>query len=189
LVESLYSEMCQGLRESDKPLNVLFNTEPLSSRSAEIPSDREFRYTLQQIEIETVTPQWRQLLSRLYYEAGPKETKPEGPHQVHVDHILPKSPTPAVYRESGITDRDEAAELIGRIGNLALLSGEKNILASNSAFSQKREHYASSDLLLTRRLDQYDKWGKEQIEARSKELADLAVRVYPHPLEIANEGS
>jgi hypothetical protein len=183
-IESLYSEMCQGLRQPGIPLSDLLTTEPLFGYLAQIPSDSEFRKTLQEIDIGTVTPQWRQLLSRVYYEAGPKETKPEGPHQVHVDHIFPRSPTPAVFRESGITSRDEASELIGRIGNLALLSSEKNIIASNDPFSQKKNHYASSDFLLTRRLAEHDKWGKDEIEARSKELADLAVRIYPHPLDI-----
>lgn len=186
-IESLYSEICQRLREPDLSLSEIFQNEPVSSRLAEIPSDSVFRRTLEEIEIGTVTPQWRQLLSRLYYEAGPKETRPEGPHQVHVDRIFPKSPTPAVFHESGVTDREEATSLIGRIGNLALLSGEKNRIASNSPFSQKKDYYAASDFLLTRRLVDSNRWGKDEIESRSKELADLAVRVYPHPLNIVAE--
>lgn len=184
LLERVYSEMCKRLRNRDLPLRELFSAEPLSKYMAEIPSDKEFKNTLRDIEIGNITPQWRQLLSRLYYEAGTRETRPEGSHQVHVDHIFPRSPTPAVFRESGITDKEEASRLIGRIGNLTLLSSKKNITASNSAFSQKRAHYLSSDFLLTRRLAEYDRWGHSEIEARSSEIADLAVSVYPNPLEI-----
>jgi hypothetical protein len=184
LLERIYSEMCEKLRNPDLPLSELFSTEPLSERIAEIPSDKEFRNTFQEIRVGNVTTQLRQLLYRLYYEAGTRETRPEGPHQVHVDHILPQHPSPEAFRESSLTSKEEASALIGRIGNLTLLSGDMNRSASNNSFLQKKPHYASSEFVLTRRLANYEKWGQDEIEARSKELADLAVRVYPEPQDI-----
>ena len=187
LLERIYSEVCQRLREPDLPLLELFSTAPLSDRMAEIPSDEEFKRTLQETEIRNVTPQWRQLLSHLYYVGGARENKSEGPNRVHVEHIFPQNPSAVAFRESGLTNEEEASSLTCRIGNLALLSGEKNRIASNSPFSQKREHYASSDFLLTRRLAaDYEKWGQDEIETRSRELANLAVEVYPHPLKIVS---
>jgi hypothetical protein len=187
-LENIYSEICQRLREPGQTLKEIFNTEPLSSRMTQIPSDEEFVNMLQEIEIETITPPWRQFLSRLYHVAGTRENKPAGPPEVHVEHIFPKSPTPEVFRESSLNDKETASKLTGRIGNLTLLSSEKNIIASNGPFSEKRKHYSDSDFLLTRRLaTDYEKWGQNEIEARSRTLAELAKEVYRHPLKIVSE--
>jgi hypothetical protein len=39
---------------------------------------------------------------------------------------------------------------------------------------------------MTNQLAGFDKWGTEQIESRSKQLAELAAKIYPHPVDIVS---
>src|SRR5918992_5275347 len=89
----------------------------------------------------------------------------------------------SLLSEAGVSV-EEANALILKIGNLALLSGRKKREASNKPFSMKQRTYATSEITMTRDLKRFDKWGREEIEQRSNELAELAVRIYPHPCNI-----
>jgi Protein of unknown function (DUF1524) len=185
LLEIIYSEMSKALRESHLPLEELFAAEPLASRMKEIPSDEEFKNKLQEMEIPSVTPVWRQILAQINYELGTRESRPEGPDLVHVDHILPQNPRPSVLIEAGFATKEDALRYAFRVGNLTLLSRRMNQEASNKPFSQKKdESYALSELAMTRQLLGYEKWGQEEIETRSRYFADLVAKSYPHPLDI-----
>ncbi len=185
-LEVIYSELCAALRETDDALAEILTSKPLSDRMWEIPSDEEFRQKLQTMEISSVTPAWRQILSRLNSEMGTGETRPAGPDQVHVDHILPQNPSPTVLLESRFTSKEEALGYIYRFGNLTLLSRRMNQQESNKPFSQKKGSYASSEFAMTKGLAEYDNWEKAEIEERSRHLAETAVRVFPHPSNIAS---
>ena len=39
---------------------------------------------------------------------------------------------------------------------------------------------------MTNQLASYDTWSKQQIQDRSKELAELAAEVYPHPVNLGS---
>jgi uncharacterized protein DUF262/uncharacterized protein DUF1524 len=184
LLEIIYSEMCTALRNSDMTLENLFYAEPLFSRMQEVPHDEDFVDKLQRMIIPSVTPVWREILSRINTELGTGETKPEGPDLVHVDHILPQNPRPTILVESGLT-KEEASTLAFRIGNFTLLSKKLNQQASNKPFSQKRdENYSLSEFAMTKQLLQYEKWGQEEIETRSRDFAHRVAKIYPHPLDI-----
>jgi len=65
-----------------------------------------------------------------------------------------------------------------RIGNLALLQRRLNSDIGNLGFSEKRQLYQDSPFQLTSSLTEYSSWGTEEIEARQKWLADLAVKAW-----------
>ena len=120
---------------------------------------------------------------RINSRLGTGETRVENPTRVHVEHILPQNPRATVLTESRVS-MEEAAQLVSRIGNLTLLSGRKNREASNKPFSDKRANYAASELTMIQQLTVYDRWSKDQIEARFTKLAAMAAEVYPHPISI-----
>lgn len=184
LLEVIYSEMCTALRKSELTLDSLFSTEPLYNRMQEVPHDEAFIDKLRDMIIPSVTPVWREILSRINTEQGTGETKAEGPDLVHVDHILPQNPRPTVLVESGLS-KEEASRLVFRIGNFTLLSKKINQQASNKPFAQKRdESYSLSEFAMTKQLLEHEKWGQEEIEARSQAFAELVAKIYPHPLEV-----
>jgi len=67
-----------------------------------------------------------------------------------------------------------------------LLSGRKNREASNKPFSAKRAKYAASEITMTQQVANYESWSTEQIQDRSKEFAEMAAEVYPHPSRIVS---
>ncbi len=182
-LEAIYAEICTALRSSRGGVKEIFGREELSAYLREIPSDTEFIHKLENMEVLSITPAWREILARINSRLGTGETRVESPNRVHVEHILPQNPRATVLTESYVS-MEEAAQLVSRIGNLTLLSGRKNREASNKPFSDKRANYAASEITMTQQLTAYDRWSKEQIEARSTKLAAMAAEVYPHPVSI-----
>ena len=112
-----------------------------------------------------------------------------GTEAVHVEHIMPqKIETKKAKEEFGdwVTYLGEKAELhhpnyLSRIGNLTLFAGKLNIGASNGPFARKKAAYAESAILMTQELATMSQFKFKQIEKRSRQLADLAVKLWPAP--------
>jgi len=61
---------------------------------------------------------------------------------------------------------------------MLLLKQRMNVKLRNSAFSSKRDIYAQSNLLLTKKVAEFNEWTKETIEERQNYLAKLAVQAW-----------
>ena len=176
-LEKIYADLCVALRK-DKSRPV---QEILADTGFDIPDDGEFEELFANTVLTTVTTAWREILVRLNSLLSTGETRVEGATKVHVEHILPKKPGAKTLQEANLKPQ-EADELIGRIGNLTLLSGKINREISNKPFSIKRKRYESSEIALTRSIAKEERWGREEIEKRSRELAKLAIEAYPWPI-------
>ncbi len=117
-----------------------------------------------------------------------EELVPLGPDAIQVEHIIPqKIKTKKAKAQFGdwVTYLGESAEAkhhkyVGRIGNLSLFAGELNASASNNPYHRKVTAYKSSAIKITNSLpDVYPEFRFEQVEIRSKELANLAVKLWP----------
>lgn len=64
----------------------------------------------------------------------------ETDRKLHIDHVLPEKWETKSYWRNHWT-KEKAAQWLNRIGNLTLLSGKKNIAASNGSFPDKRDIY------------------------------------------------
>ncbi|MCD6327067.1 DUF262 domain-containing protein [bacterium] len=114
---------------------------------------------------------------------------------VHVEHILPQ--TPSQKQRSEFDKRDEYGEYAIKLGNLALLEEPHNISASNKEYAEKRDYYSQSNFLLTESLVerphvgqnsrlnravegliQFYEWDSRAIENRQKMLTRLAFEVW-----------
>ena len=114
-------------------------------------------------------------------------TEPLGvPANLQIEHIMPVSWTESwplhsadeFYEES----RARRNRIIHAIGNLTLTAGRLNQSMSNSAWQVKRAALdAHSVLFLNKDLLNYapDQWDEAAIEARSRRLHEVAVRVWP----------
>lgn len=95
--------------------------------------------------------------------------------KIHIDHILPQKYETGKWE---IDDDNRAKELLHSGGNLTLLSGKKNIAASNKPFEYKKEIYLGKGLhdnndskvtafLMTQDIaNNYKKWDVEEMEKR-----------------------
>lgn len=181
LLEAIYAEICKALRDSANPWDTIAKSRLMD----EVPSDDQFKEKLAAMEITSVTPAWREILAQLNAKLGTGETRIQRGGRVHVEHILPQKPRAVALQDSKLT-KEEAQVLAHRIGNFTLLSGRRNQQASNRRFADKRHHYTASEILITRKIGEFESWGKDEIERRSMELAETAVLAFPHPRKIAN---
>ncbi|MEU6878526.1 DUF262 domain-containing protein [Streptomyces sp. NPDC046712] len=168
----LAKQVSSGLSLSDA-LQQIINWTPDDAafqadfEQAPIPRSTQARYLLTAIE--------RHLRQR----DGVDDVVVAGASTVHVEHIYPQAPE-ADYRLG-----DHGA-WVNRLGNQTLLHGRKNRIASNKAYPEKVEAYASSSFLITQgtginRLwdaDQ-DAWRTQGIEERQIDLAKIAIEVWP----------
>ncbi len=109
-------------------------------------------------------------------------------NDLHTEHILPKE-----WNKEGLNwvDKfidDNAKNLINKLGNLTLLSGTKNIRASNCNFSDKKEIYSGNhgrgfdgktSFEITKRvIDNNLEWGIENINKRHAWIIDQAQTIF-----------
>lgn len=95
---------------------------------------------------------------------------------IHVEHILPQGNRNIDYWRSLYTDL-EAKELVHKLANLTLLSGKKNLDASNRSFPDKLAVYAGKGIdgitgfRMTQHVhDKYKRWDRSELDSRSRWL-------------------
>lgn len=147
-----------------------------------IPDDEVF-YTDFTEASTPKTSQSRYLLAKieeaLRVHAGVDEVVVASSSVVHVEHIYPQKPS----LETRLDDHDA---WVNRIGNLTLLNGKKNQSISNLSYSHKSSIYEESMLLVasttgTSRIWDMEKdwWRVEGIIERQRDLANLALSIWP----------
>jgi hypothetical protein len=166
-IEGVYFELSRIVREEENPWNLILNSKSLR----EIVNDEEFSDDFSSTMVTVVTPAWREILSQINAVMSTGETFIHRGKQVHVEHIFPQKPSIEAFEESGIKKSD-SYDYSRRIGNLTLLAGSYNRRASNKAFSSKRSFYEQSEILMTRQLANFTKWGVREIENRSERTSE-----------------
>lgn len=133
------------------------------------------RYCLEQIE--------------MHKHGAHDELQVLGADDVHVEHIIPqKIKTKKSKDEFGdwITYLGDKAEMlhpkyVSRIGNLTIFAGALNIGASNNPFLKKKQAYKESGIKLTQDLLKMAQFKFKNVQQRSIDLAEIAVKLWPQP--------
>lgn len=92
---------------------------------------------------------------------------------LHADHILPEKWASIEDWKIKWTE-DQAKRWIHRIGNLTLLSGKKNIRASNDSFEKKKKIYKGKGLdgttafLITQKIIDEPDWSENNVKERQQ---------------------
>ena len=110
--------------------------------------------------------------------------------RLQVEHVMPTSWKANWPLQDGETE-DERKERINKLGNLTLLTPTKNAAVSNGPWfgdnpkKHKRALLSSNTTFLMNRAlvdgTDADGWNIQQIDERSKVMADLFLRVWPAP--------
>ena len=98
---------------------------------------------------------------------------------VSVEHILPEHPTENWI--NSFEDSDQAEDYIGRIGNLTLLSPEKNKIINRSSFDTKKQTFETSNLHITKKCAEYDQWNEDSISKHQEWLGNIAAELWRLP--------
>lgn len=99
---------------------------------------------------------------------------------VHLEHIMPKSPANAwlkLYQTDD--DKDKYKGYLNRLGNLTILQGRKNIVNSNKNFSEKCKLYKESRLTMTKDIPKkWKTWNFSSIDGRQDEIYELGKNIW-----------
>ncbi|SKB07670.1 Protein of unknown function [Aeromicrobium choanae] len=128
----------------------------------------------------------RQFILRRLEEALPGKEKPDWlAADFSLEHVMPQNPTAAwikVLEGSGEDDPSIAhQELIHVLGNITLTS--ENSVLSDHPLERKQQILETSVLKLNKEIQQTESWDRSTIDARGRKLAELAVQVWPAPLD------
>lgn len=127
------------------------------------------------------------LLSIEYYQQEEKDFIPIS-RDLHTEHILPKEWNREELNWSDNFDVEKAKPLLNSLGNLTLLTGTKNIQASNSNFADKTEIYKGNNgkgfdgktsFEITKKvIDDYPVWTEESIKHRFNWLVEQTKTIF-----------
>jgi len=108
-----------------------------------------------------------------------------GGEDVHLEHIIPQTiSTKKSKEELGNWEKylnctkEEHQFYVSKIGNMTLLSGKKNITASNNPFNSKKLIYKDSEIKLTQKLVKLEDFKFSNVIERSKDLAKESVKIW-----------
>lgn len=150
-------EIASRANKSFVPNDAIFRD---SFASARVSKATLARYYLRTLELQAMT------------EPQPELVPNADPGALTLEHILPERPTEGAWPQF---DEEERKAYTKRLGNMLLLKQRMNSALRSSSFSSKREIYAKSELLLTKKAGELDEWNKETIRERQNYLAQLAV--------------
>ncbi len=183
--ETLFARLCE--------------IDPLNSLPDLIESYREYTPSDEKFQEDFASAQYpANIIERARYCLEQFEIAKHGAHQelavlgseeVHVEHIIPQkiqSRRNRPEQEGWLAYLGDKAvhrhtRNVARIGNLTLFAGTLNIIASNNPFQAKKSSYQKSSILLTKALAKQAHFRFAQVDARSKELAAIAVKQWPIP--------
>lgn len=140
---------------------------------AEMVSDKEFS---EQFAIWTGSKSTKEairyILRKVHKHLDPDHEINDDNTEVHIEHIMPEDNTqwqvPSDIHES----------YLWRLGNLALLSGPRNISISNKPFDAKKPTYLNSKIEPNKNLAQNANWTSVEIEARQTLFATYALKIW-----------
>ena len=102
--------------------------------------------------------------------------------KLHIDHILPEKWDSIEYWKKKWS-RDQADSSLHKLGNLTLLSGKKNIAASNDSFYKKKEIYKGRGLdgatafLITQKIINEPDWLGSNVKGRQQWMIEQIEKI------------
>ncbi|KAA0009580.1 MAG: DUF262 domain-containing protein, partial [Thermoplasmata archaeon] len=143
-----------------------------------IPTDDQFQRAF---EIATISKAYiaRYYLRKLEqaYRTTLELEPIKNPEKVNLEHVLPENPT-NLQKDWPSFDENLHKTYYRRIGNLTLLDKKMNSDIGNGPFGGKKAVYKESELLITKKIAEYDDWTLSEIETRQKEFAIKAVEIW-----------
>jgi len=176
ILDAIFSNLCK--QESNNIVNNM--KEELKK---EFPSDGYFIKNF--IKFDFNVERAKYVLGKIEYYINPPAEKMIDWEQVHLEHIIPKKiKTQKSKKEYGDWERylgndvEKHMNNLNKIGNLTLLQGKLNIIASNNVFSEKKNNYKQSDIQITQDLCDYRFFKIKNLNDRSKKLSQYAEKIW-----------
>jgi hypothetical protein len=172
--ERLYNEIASRISGRDliSPVQILAKLEEV------YPDDTQFKAAFSDKEFRTTNSRNKKVVRYILFEIERQRSGQDFDFEsatYSLEHILPEHPSEAwSHIEEAKQDR-----LIYRIGNMTPLETSRNRDLSNGGYASKRAVYAQSCFQITRAVaEHYEMWDELKIEARQKQLANIAAGIW-----------
>lgn len=100
-----------------------------------------------------------------------------------IEHVMPQTLSKEWIKYLNRTDWEDFHNTFKhRIGNLTLTAYNSEM--SNKLYDEKKKHVDFSRLTLNKYFEKVDLWNEEEINNRAKELADIAINIWPYPSKV-----
>lgn len=153
--------------------------------SGRFPDDEEFRDQLETRNIYRLRSENRAYLFECLENLDSKDTRDIAGRlesgDLSIEHIMPQTLTSAWRNELGIDAEGKHAAWLNRLGNLTVTA--YNSSYSNSSFSAKLQAergFKESPYRLNGYVKEQTTWGPAQIEERTHQLAESALKFWPY---------
>ena len=98
-----------------------------------------------------------------------------------IEHIHPKGPLTANWKDKISNRQDYVDKHVNRLGNLILLPPNINSKAGRKSFSEKKIIYRQNYLKMMEEVLAKRDWRRQEIEQREKELIKFAIKMWGDP--------
>ena len=144
-------------------------------RSERWPDDAEFRQAMLTNNLYG-TKAARIVLDGIEAHLAGKEVVDLNSSKITIEHIMPQTLNADWQREIG-QDDDAHRRYVDTLGNLTLTGLNSEL--GNMSFSEKRKMYSESGISMNRDISKFNRWSSAEIQARSEELANYAIKLWP----------
>lgn len=157
--------------------------------SGRFPDDTEFSTALSERQVYKMRSSFKTYLFERFENQNLKEIKDvytlldNGTYSI--EHIMPQHMDTDWYRSLRMDENPSEihAVWLHRLANLTLTA--YNGPLSNRSFEEKRDDpdcgYRNSGLRMNNWIAQQDRWGLHQLEERSREMTEQALKIWPFP--------
>lgn len=141
------------------------------------PSNTVFEKSLTEKEFYRSDAASEYIINRIAHKYQGKDIIKFG--ELEFEHIMPQTLSNK-WKECLGDAYEKIHDLyLRKIGNITLV--EENQSLSNNSFDEKQKLYKDSAVKMTIILSAYKNWTAVDIDHRSRELADKAIRIWPYP--------
>lgn len=181
-LDQIYNEICMELQNKNPAEFKNVIKQKLSQEIENNVNDEIFKRSFSSRNFKANEPRTKYILWKLSKPTGETSLNTK---EIQTEHIMPKTLSKdwIKYLETKTSkSREEIIALykenIDKIGNLTIIKGEWNINMSNRLFEEKKKDYDKSEFQITKKLTTYDKWTFNEIENRTKQMAEEALKIW-----------
>ena len=181
-LDQIYNEICEGLKQKSSEEYFKYIEGKLSRYVKENVDDEIFKRNFTSRNFKSGEQRTKYILWKLSKPTG--ETMLDI-KEIETEHIMPQTLSEQwidyLQNQTG-KDKNQITALheegLNHIGNLTIIKEAWNRSMSNRIFSRKQADYEKSVFSITKGLRDKNKWVFEDIESRSKDFSDEAVKIW-----------
>ena len=181
-LDQIYNEICDGLKQKKFEEYLAYIEGKLSRYVKENVDDEIFKRNFASRNFKFGEQRTKYILWKLCKPTGETILDIK---EIETEHIMPQTLSEQwindLQNQTG-KDKNQVIvsheEMLNKIGNLTIIKEAWNRSMSNRIFAQKKIDYVKSDFPITNILKDKEKWIFDDIESRSKDFSEKAVKIW-----------